>query len=92
MTERSQACMAMTVGAALGAIAGYLFLTEDGRRLRRQIEPALDNLAKELSHFRGTVNKAGSLASEGWRFLNETAADTATTAPRYSNPHQTSPF
>jgi hypothetical protein len=84
--------MAMTLGATLGAVAAYLFFTEDGRRLRRQIDPALDNLAQELSHFRGTVNKAGSLASEGWRFLNETAGDTATTAPRYSNPHQTSPY
>lgn len=92
MTERSQACVATVVGAVIGGVAGYLFLTEGGRRLRRQIEPALDNLSHELSHFRSTVNKAGSLASEGWKLLNETIGDTTPAPPRYSHPHQTSPF
>jgi gas vesicle protein len=89
VTERSQACMATLVGAVVGGVAGYLFLTEGGRRLRRQIEPALDNLANELSHFRGTVSKAGGLANEGWRLLNDTLGD-APAAARY--PRQTNPF
>jgi hypothetical protein len=46
-------------------------LTEDGRRVRNQIEPKLDDFMKELSRVRGTVAKARSAANEGLRSLNE---------------------
>ena len=41
------------------ALAGYLFFTDRGRALRRQIEPALEDFARELSSFRGTVAEGG---------------------------------
>ena len=92
MTERSQACYASMIGAVIGAVAGYLFLSEEGRRFRRRIEPALDDFARELSHFRGTVAKASGLASEGWALLTEAAGETSAPSSRHSNPHQTTPF
>lgn len=89
MSEKSRAVAAMTVGAVIGAAAGYLFFTDRGRVLRRQLEPALEDIARELGHFRGTVNKAAGVASEGWKLLNEALGDRD---ERYPGSHQTSPF
>jgi len=68
-----------------------MFFTEHGRRWRTQIEPALEDIAAELSNFRGTVGKAAGVASEGWKLLNEAFGE-ASQGGRYSNPHQSSPF
>jgi hypothetical protein len=83
---------AAIVGAVIGGIAGYLFLTENGRTLRRrQIEPALEDLARELSGFSATLQKATGLASEGWKLLGDALGE-GDNRSRYGNPHQTSPF
>jgi gas vesicle protein len=87
-----KAVLATVVGAVIGGIAGYLFFTDRGRELRRQIEPALDDIARELNHFRGTVQRASSVASEGWKLLNEALGEGGQQPPRYPNAHQTSPF
>lgn len=71
MDERSRVLLATVLGAAVGGIWGWLYLTEQGRRFKDQIEPKLDDFIRELSQARGTVEKARSAASEGWRSLNE---------------------
>jgi hypothetical protein len=63
--------MAAIVGAALGGVYGWLYLTENGRRVREQIEPKLDDFIGEITRVRGTVEKARSAANEGWRSLSE---------------------
>jgi len=89
--DNSRAVAATIVGAVIGGAAGYLFFTERGRTLRRQLEPALDDIARELHSFRSTIQKAAGVANEGWKLLNEALGDSSR-APRYVNPHQTSPF
>jgi hypothetical protein len=86
--------MAALVGAVVGGMAGYLFFTDPGRRLRRQLEPALEDIARELNSFRGTVQKAAGVANEGWRLLNDTLGESSGGRPptRFPSPHQTSPF
>jgi len=69
--ERSRVLMATFVGAVIGGVWGWLYMTEGGRRVRDQIEPKLDDFLSELTRVRGTVDKAKSAASEGWRSLNE---------------------
>ena len=88
----SRAVMASVVGAAIGGIAGYLLFTEEGRRMRRDLEPAIDDFARELNSFRHTVTKAAGVASEGWKLLNEAMGDSGAEPPRYQAPRQTSPF
>jgi gas vesicle protein len=88
--NNSRAMAATLVGAVLGGVAGYLFFTEHGRGVRRQIEPAIDDIAREVMSFRTTVQKATGAASEGWKMLNEALGETGP-APRYPG-RQTSPF
>ena len=92
MTDNARAITATVVGGILGAIAGYLFFTEQGRALRRQIEPTLDDFSRELNHLRGTMHKLAGVAGEGWKLLNEALGESGPPPPRYPTPHQTSPF
>jgi gas vesicle protein len=90
--NNSRALAATVVGAVIGGVAGYLFFTDHGRTLRRQIEPALDDFARELMSFRATVQKAAGVANEGWKLLNDALGEGGQQPPRYGSPHQTSPF
>ena len=71
MDERSKVLMATFLGAVAGGVYGWLYMTEQGRRVRDQIEPKLDEFMGELTRMRGTVDKARTAANEGWRSLNE---------------------
>lgn len=71
--ERSRVLLATFLGAVAGGLCGWLYLTENGRRVREQIDPKLDDFMNELARLRGTVEKARTAANEGWRSLNEVA-------------------
>jgi len=88
--NNSREIAATLVGAAIGGVAGYLFFTDRGRSVRRQIEPALDDFARELISFRSTVQKATGVASEGWKLLNDALGENEP-APKYPG-RQSSPF
>jgi len=92
VSENSRAMAATVVGAVIGGIAGYLFFTENGKELRRQFEPALEDISRELNSFRSTFEKAAGVATEGWKVLNEALGEDGERMSRYSNPRQTSPF
>jgi gas vesicle protein len=92
VTEKSQVLAVSCIGAVVGAAAAYIFFTSHGRQLRASFEPALEDWARELNHLRGTVTKAAGVAGEGWKLLNEALGETAESAARFHNPHQTSPF
>lgn len=77
MDERSRVLMATVLGAVMGGVWGWLYMTESGRRMRDQIEPKLDDFMNELTRMRGTVEKARTAANEGWRSLNEVAGGAA---------------
>jgi hypothetical protein len=69
--ERARVLTATFLGAVIGGVWGWLYLTEAGRRVRSQIEPRLDDFISEVTRLRGTVDKARTPANEGWRSLNE---------------------
>ena len=93
MNENTRAMAAAIVGAIIGGVAGYLFLTENGRTLRRrQIEPALEDLARELSGFSATLQKATGIASEGWKLIGDVLGEVEGRSSRYGSPRQTAPF
>jgi hypothetical protein len=91
--DNSRAVAATLVGAVIGGMAGYLFFTEHGRWLRRQLEPALEDFSRELMSFRSTVQKAAGVANEGWKLLNDALGEGGQPPPpRYAAPRQSSPF
>ncbi len=71
MDERSRVLLATFLGAVVGGLWGWLYMTENGRHVREQIDPKLDDFIRELTRARGTVEKARTAANEGWRSLNE---------------------
>ena len=72
MTEdNSRTVTATLTGAVLGAIVGYLFFTDRGRRLRQQIDRALDEVVRELDRTRHTLNAGIATAHEGGTQLSE---------------------
>ena len=87
MNERTVVICSGLIGAAIGAVAGYLFLTESGRQLRRDLEPRLDDLARDFASLQGTVARATDAAQQGWRAINDAAGrrqgwtDTEQSAP-----------
>jgi gas vesicle protein len=91
VTENSRAMTAMLMGAVVGSVAGYLFFTERGRALRRQLEPALEDVARELNSFRATVRKAADVANEGWRVIGDALGE-GDMSIRHPAPRQSSPF
>jgi hypothetical protein len=83
--ERSRVLMATFMGAVIGGVWGWLYLTESGRRMRDQIEPKLDDFISEIGRVRGTVEKARTAANEGWRSLSElTSAGAGANQGRWS--------
>ena len=87
-----KAFLATIVGAVVGGAAGYLFFTDRGKELRRRIDPALDDLSRELNSFRGTLLRASGVANEGWKLLNEALGDGVQQPLKYPSPHHSSPF
>ena len=55
----------------MGAAAAYLFFTDRGRDVRNRFEPMVDDLRHEFARFQRTIEKVGSMASEGMRVVNE---------------------
>jgi hypothetical protein len=92
VTEQQHICFVTTIGAVVGAAASYLFFTERGIALRRQILPAFDEFEHELNHFLGTLARTAAIAGEGWKLLNDGFGENAARAARPVNPHQSVPF
>ncbi len=82
--------MASLGGALVGALGGYFYLTDAGRRLRSQVEPRLDDAVREIARLRQTIGKAQAVASEGWRSLNQVTGGGS--QHEWGGPRQSSPY
>lgn len=91
VTEKQQALVAAAVGAVAGGVAGYMLFTDKGRDLRRRLEPAIEDFARELMQLRGTVSRAAGVATEGWSVLNAALGDRGSSS-RYPLHNQSAPF
>ena len=58
MNDQTSIMLSSLVGALVGGCAGYLFLTEDGRRFRQDLEPKISDLMAELDKARTVVKDA----------------------------------
>ena len=85
MNESRVVVAGAIVGALVGAAASYLFFTDAGKQMRNRVEPALDELRRELGRFQKTIEKLGDMASDGLRVVDEFNAARAESS--FSNSH-----
>ena len=71
MDDRGRVLMGAFLGAIVGGVAGYLFLTDEGRRLRERLEPGMDDVLREMRHLRSAAEKARLAAAEGLMTVSE---------------------
>ena len=80
MDERSRVLLSSLLGAALGGAVGYLYLTEQGRKVREEIEPTLDTIVGELERARNAGDKVREVAREGKATLSSLVGEDGTRA------------
>jgi hypothetical protein len=69
--DRSRVLLSAGVGALVGGLLGYLFLTENGRQVREHLEPGVDDVLREVRRLRGAAEKARLAAAEGWNAVED---------------------
>jgi hypothetical protein len=89
VSERAAIACGAVIGAALGGLAGYLFLTEAGSRLRRRLEPQLGEVVRDLQALQQAVVQARDAASQGWRAAGTDGGDGAS---EWRDAGQTAPY
>jgi hypothetical protein len=92
VTDKSEIVAATLVGAALGAVTGYMFFTRSGRALRRELEPAITDAAREVENFRRSLFETASVASESWRALTDLMSGDLIRRPSFQATGQSRPF
>jgi hypothetical protein len=84
--ERSVVVLGAVVGAALGGLAGYLFLTEGGAAVRRDLVARMNALAHELSELQGAVGRARTLVADTLQAAREAAEEHGWDSSRQRSP------
>lgn len=57
MNDRSIVFLGALCGAIAGLAGSYLFLTDEGRRLRADLEPDVDRLVREVGRLKGAFDE-----------------------------------
>lgn len=72
MRDRQIVVVGTLLGAAVGMVTSYLLFTDDGRRLRADLEPELNVLMGEVGRLKGAFDElrhtlaTGPGDSSGW--------------------------
>ncbi len=71
MDDKARITLSACVGAVVGGLVGYLFLTEEGRRVRERLAPGMEDLALEVRRLRGAVDSARVAVRDGWSAIDD---------------------
>jgi uncharacterized protein YcfJ len=74
MDDSSRVLTAACVGAVVGGVVGWLYLTGSGRRIRDQVEPGLDRVMNDVKRARAAGEKAKGALSDGRELLADIMA------------------
>jgi len=67
MSDRAAICLGALAGAFAGGVAGYLYFTKSGRRLRAEFEPRMRDFLAEVRRARFAAVHAVDAAGQGWQ-------------------------
>jgi hypothetical protein len=59
------------LGALAGGVAGYLFLTDEGRRVRERLAPGMDDVVQEVRRLRSALDSARLATREGMAAIED---------------------
>ncbi|MPY89537.1 MAG: hypothetical protein GEU99_16620 [Luteitalea sp.] len=76
MADRERVLLSALAGAAIGAAAGFLMLTNRGRTVRGQIEPKLDEFLGNVDQLKASVRKARQVAEASWHSFQQIIDET----------------
>ena len=65
MQEQNNLWTSVTLMALVGGVITALLYTDRGRQSLRRMENALDDFGRSLQQLRGTIQKAGVVATQG---------------------------
>ena len=74
MDNRSKVLTATCVGAAIGGLWGWLYLTGNGGRVRAQIGPTIDRFSDKLAQAQATGEKLKTAVDDGRRLVTDVKA------------------
>ncbi len=67
MNERVAIWLGAVAGAVVGGALGYLYLTDRGRDVREELEPAVSDLLTELRKAWETAEQARAALDDAWQ-------------------------
>jgi hypothetical protein len=79
VTDQGRVMISAMLGATVGGLLGYLYLTESGRRVLDSLEPRLDDFMREFQRAQRTAEKARDTVGESWRSLTSLAGEAGRT-------------
>jgi len=75
--DRTAVLIGLVAGAAAGGVAGWLMLTDDGRRVRAQLEPHLQDLASQAMAVTASAQRLKTAARQGAQTAHDVASRSA---------------
>ena len=78
MRDRTAVLIGLAAGAVVGGVAGWLWLSEDGRRLRVRLEPRLQDLANQAMALSASASRLKVVARQGVQAAQDVASRSAT--------------
>ena len=74
MRDRTAVCLGALAGAVTGGLAGWLYLTDEGRRVRERLEPQIHTLAVQAIALTEAARRARAAARDGMSAGREVAS------------------
>jgi len=69
--DRARIAAAMCVGAMIGGVCGWLYLTENGGEIRARADQTLDRVLDDLKQARAAGEKANAVLTAGRQLLSD---------------------
>jgi len=76
--DRTAVLIGLAAGAVVGGVVGWLWLSDDGRRLRVRLQPRLQDLANQAMALSASASRLKVVARQGVQAAQDVASRSAT--------------